>query len=176
MSDPFTVLGVPRRFRLDARLLEQRHRDLSRALHPDKHTQGSPAERRIAVEKAAAVNEAFRTLKNPQSRGAALLAGAGRVVDEASRADQALLLEILELREELESTRAAAADVRSAKVATMRAQVEARVNAAEAVIAEAFDRDAEPAESDAVDRAYRALIELRYLYRFLEEADAMLEE
>ena len=130
----------------------------------------------IAIEKAAAVNEAFRALKNPQSRGAVLLAGVGRVVDEASRAEPALLTEILELREELEAARDVSAEQRSAKVPAMRAQVATRVSAAEGVIAEAFDQAGDSPSQAAVDRAYRALIELRYLYRFLEEADAMLEE
>jgi molecular chaperone HscB len=173
MSDPFTTLGVPRRFSLDLRELEQRFRDLSRALHPDKHAQASPAERRVAAEKSVAVNDAFRILKNPQTRAAALLAASGRTVEEHTRADPALLAEILELREELDGVRNA--PDRDALVATMRARVESHVNEAEKVIAEAFDHDDAPVPAK-LDRAYESLVKLRYLYRFLEEADAMLEE
>ena len=37
--DPFATLGAPRRFDLDLTALEKTHRELSRALHPDKFTQ-----------------------------------------------------------------------------------------------------------------------------------------
>ena len=173
MSDPFTTLGVPRRFSLDLRELEQRFRDLSRALHPDKHAQASPAERRVAAEKSVAVNDAFRILKNPQTRAAALLATSGRTVEEHTRADPALLAEILEMREELDNVRGA--PDRESLVAGMRAQVESRVHEAERVIADAFDREEIP-DATKLDRAYDSLVKRRYLYRFLEEADAMLEE
>jgi molecular chaperone HscB len=173
MSDPFTVLGVPRRFRLDLRDVEQRYRDLSRALHPDKHAQASPAERRLAAEKSAEANEALRKLKDPQSRAAALLAAVGRTLEENTRAEPELLTKMLELREQLEETRAVR-EGREESVAKLRGDVEREVHAAEQAIADAFDGAREPA-SDAIDRAFASLVALRYLYRFLEEADAIVE-
>src|SRR4051794_15429497 len=105
MNDPFAILGVPRRFSFPAGLasaeLEQRHRDLSRALHPDRHVNAPPAERRLALEKAVAVNDAFRTLRDPLSRAQALLALHGVAITEGDRASNALLMEVMELREEL---------------------------------------------------------------------------
>jgi molecular chaperone HscB len=173
MTDPFTTLGVPRRFTIDPAQLEQRYRDLSRATHPDKHVQAAPAERRVAAERAVAVNEAFRLLKNTQTRAAALLASVGRTVEEHTRADPALLMEILELREELEQARGAADRVTT--VERLRATVQQHVDAAEQTIGTAFDRDGTP-DAAQIDRAYEALVKLRYLYRFLEEADSLLEE
>jgi len=38
-QDPFAMLGVERRFDLDLKVLEKTHRELSRALHPDKFAQ-----------------------------------------------------------------------------------------------------------------------------------------
>ncbi len=171
--DPFVALGLPRRFTLDPKQLEQRYRDLSRALHPDGHTQGAPAERRVNAERAAEVNEAYRQLKNPQTRAAALLASVGRTVDEKARADQALLMEVLDLREELE--RARTAPDRDTLVLGLRGTVEAYIDESEQTIAATFDRDAAP-DAHQIDRAYAALVKLRYLYRFLEEADALLDE
>ena len=173
MSDPFTTLGLPRHFTIDVAQLEQRFRDVSRTLHPDAHVNASPAERRLAAEKSAAVNEAFRLLKNPQTRAAALLSRVGRTVEENTRAEPALLMEILELREELEGVRGASD--REAKVGALRTTVQQHVNDAERDIANAFDGDKEP-DAALIDRAYRELIKLRYLYRFLEEADAILDD
>ena len=48
VESPFDVLGLPVRYAIDPSTLEARVRDLQRALHPDKHTNGTPAERRIA--------------------------------------------------------------------------------------------------------------------------------
>lgn len=171
-SDPFVTLGVPRRFSLDLKQLEQRYRDLSRTLHPDGHTQAAPAEKRIAAERAAEVNEAFRQLRNPQTRAAVLLATGGRIVDEHSRADPALLLHVLELREELEQARDA--PDRAARVLALRDAVESQIATAERTLGDAFDRERSP-EASALDHAYAALVTLRYLNRVLEEADGLLD-
>jgi molecular chaperone HscB len=174
MNDPFATLGVPRRFRLDAKLLEQRHRDLSRALHPDRFAQSSPAERKLSIEKASAVNDAFRALKNPQSRANALLASAGRPVEEHARADQALLLQVMELREQLEALRDR--PDRATAMEPLRAEVAAEVAKAEGVIADAFDASDALPTGEPLERAYQAVVKLRYLYRFLEEADAFAQD
>ncbi len=63
--DPFETLGIARRFLLDVREVEQKHRDLSKALHPDRHTASTSAERRVALSRAIEVNEAFRVVRDP---------------------------------------------------------------------------------------------------------------
>ena len=42
--DPFATLGVPRRFDVDLAAVEKTHRELSRALHPDRYV-GAGGER-----------------------------------------------------------------------------------------------------------------------------------
>src|SRR5690242_13592019 len=103
MNDPFATLGVEARFDLDPRALERRHRDLSRALHPDRYTGAGSAERRIALSRAIDVNEAFRALKDPIRRAEALIRRAGVAVGETAepRPPPALLMEMMEAREEL---------------------------------------------------------------------------
>lgn len=174
VTDPFETLGIERRFKIDRAAVEQRHRDLSRALHPDKFAQASPAERRLAVEKSAAVNDAFRRVKNPQTRAAALLALAGKPLEENARAEPALLMEVMELREALEEVRGLKPEAREGKVQGLKDTVLAAVKREEDEIAKAFDGES-PAK-EAVDRAYAALVKLRYYYRFVEEADAMLDD
>jgi len=56
MNDPFQTLGVPARFDLDAEELAQRHRDLSRALHPDKFAGAGAQERRLSLSRAIEVH------------------------------------------------------------------------------------------------------------------------
>jgi molecular chaperone HscB len=82
MLDPFATLGVERRFDLDLAVLEKTHRELSRALHPDKYTQTGASERRAALEKAASVNEAWRMVRDPVRRAEALFRVHGIAVGE----------------------------------------------------------------------------------------------
>ncbi len=168
MSDPFATLGVPRRFTLAPSELEQRHRDLSRALHPDRYVTATPSERRVALERAVAVNDAFRQLRDPLRRAEALLTLHGRAVGERDRAPPALLMEVMELREALDEARA-----KPAKREALRADVAAKVRACESALAATLD--VERPDDRALDRARDAVASLRYYRRFEEEADAMDE-
>lgn len=169
MTDPFTVLGVPARFALPLRELEQRHRDLSRTLHPDRYVQAPPGERRMALERAVAVNEAYRALRDPLTRAEALLASHGLSMSDADRPPQSLLMEVMELRESLDDARRS-----PDKVAALLDQVRARSRSEEATLAAVFDESPSPG-ADALGRARDALVRLKYFRRFEEEADAALD-
>ena len=108
-QDPFALLGVERRFDLDLKVLEKTHRELSRALHPDKFAQAGASERRAVLEKAASVNEAWRTVRDPIKRAEALFQLAGLKVgeDNEPKASTSFLMEVLEEREALADARAA---------------------------------------------------------------------
>jgi molecular chaperone HscB len=80
--NPFEALGVEPSFALDLAILEQRHRELSRALHPDRHAASGAGERRMALGRAIEVNEAYRILKDPVRRAEALLAQRGVATGE----------------------------------------------------------------------------------------------
>jgi molecular chaperone HscB len=168
VGDPFAELGVPRRFGLPMKEVAQRHRDLSRTLHPDRHANASPAERRVALERAVAVNEAWRVIRDPLARALALLDLHGAPLRDADRATPALLMEVMELREALESARGDAA-----AIAPLRAQVQAHIAAEEGALAEALDGDA--VDAPALQRARDAAVKLKYYRRFEEEAEAMEE-
>jgi molecular chaperone HscB len=168
--DPFEALGVEPTFSLDLGLLEQRHRDLSRTLHPDRHAAAGAAERRMALGRAIEVNEAFRTLKDPVRRAEALLARRGVQTGEGRepQAAPALLMEVMERREAL-------AEIRQSKneAALMRLIAEVRAEEARtqlALSAEFALESADPAE------ILKRIGELRYYRRFLEEASAIADE
>lgn len=166
MRDPFAELGVPRRFALPMKEVAQRHRDLSRALHPDRHASGSAAERRISIERAMAVNEAWRVVREPLSRALALLELHGAPLRDGDRATPSLLMDVMELRESLESARGD-----SAAIAPLRATVAERIAQEEAVLAASLDLDEVTPEALAAARG--AAVKLKYYRRFEEEADAM---
>jgi molecular chaperone HscB len=167
---PFETLGVEPRFDLDLRALEQNHRALSRTLHPDRHTGGTGTERRLALSHAIDVNDALRVLKDPVRRAEALFARLGVAVGDGRepKPSQALLLEMMEAREELSDA------ARSGDITTVRrlaAEVARKRDAALAVLSAAF----EARSPEALERAVPALGELRYAKRFAEEAAAFEE-
>lgn len=105
--DPFDTLGLDPAFDLDVAALEQRYRDLQKALHPDKHVNAPPAERRAALARAVNVNEAYRALRDELQRAQALLVRYGGKVneDDAGASDPEFLMEVMELREGLAEAR-----------------------------------------------------------------------
>jgi molecular chaperone HscB len=173
-EDHFAVLGVEPRFDLEPSALESRYRDLSRKLHPDRYARSDPRARKAALQQTVQLNEAWRALKEPLRRAEYLLELQGvRIAtdDGGARsggvaAPPALLMEILELREELGEARAAGDD---AKVARMGEAMRARAAAATARVAEGL-RGASGTE--AFEAVARELVALRYYRRFLDEVEA----
>ena len=74
--DHFETFGLPRTWRIDKGDLEQRYLELSRTVHPDKFVDST--EKRVAMERAARVNEGYRTLRDPVKR-AEFLVGLGGI-------------------------------------------------------------------------------------------------
>jgi molecular chaperone HscB len=105
--DYFEVLGLPRRFAIEAAELERRYLDRSREVHPDRQSGASAAERVGAAGRAMQVNQAYRTLRRELSRAEHLLALEGVVIGDNQPVAPELLAEMLELREELAEARQA---------------------------------------------------------------------
>jgi molecular chaperone HscB len=100
-EDFFSLLGLPRHFALDVRELERHFRDRSRSLHPDRFAKAESRERRLSLERATRLNDAYRYLKDWRLRAAYLLKLAGTDVFAEGRtfADPEFLEEQLEWRE-----------------------------------------------------------------------------
>jgi len=102
----FELFGLPQDFELDIDQLEERYRELQRTFHPDKFANASALERRLAVQRAARINQAFHTLEQPLERARYLLELHGVDTDgERTKVDQAFLLEQMNLREALAEIR-----------------------------------------------------------------------
>lgn len=167
MTDPFQILGVEPSFEIDVEALERRHREISKALHPDRYAGRPASERRQALGRAIEVNEAWRTLKDPIRRAEALLRNLGMHVEEGKEAQPSpeFLMEIMEYREGLSGARRERdPETLSRLVSEIRAR-EAR--ATEALVV-AF-RTPSPA-------IHEHLGALRYYRRFLDEAATIEDE
>src|ERR1700758_2425207 len=67
--DYFAALGLPRRLTLDSKQLETLYHDLGRRLHPDRFADSSRQVRAASLAATALLTRAFRTLRDPVSRG-----------------------------------------------------------------------------------------------------------
>jgi molecular chaperone HscB len=67
---------------VDPQALDQAYRALQAQVHPDCFADRSDAERRVAMQWAAAANEAYRVLKKPLPRAKYLIESAGVVLGE----------------------------------------------------------------------------------------------
>jgi molecular chaperone HscB len=101
-ANHFEVFDLPVSFDIDTELLAQCYRDLQRAVHPDKYANAPERDRRLAMQKATQINEAFQTLKKPLTRGLYLLQLQGINTNDNNVAmDGEFLMEQMELHEEL---------------------------------------------------------------------------
>lgn len=159
--DHFTRLGLERGYTIDLAALDRAYFGLQRRLHPDRFVGRSPRERAISQQQAAALNEAYETLKHPIRRARYLaelmgvdLPGDGRTID-----DPELLMAAMESREAL----AEAGSLAEVEALERRSRDE-RAAAIDA-LQDLFARD---------DQAgiRRAILRLAYLDKFVEEARA----
>jgi molecular chaperone HscB len=159
--DHFARLGLPAALDLEFAALDRAYFARQRQWHPDRFVARPAEERARASTEAAALNDAYRTLKDPLGRAVYFaglkgveLPGDGKTID-----DPDLLMEAMAAREALHE----AATVDAVEVLAVQAKSDAR--AALEDLASLFLRE---------DRAAirKTLLRLRYLDKFAEEARA----
>jgi molecular chaperone HscB len=107
VTDYYAVLGILRGLNLSVDDIQQRYYALSRELHPDRFMQKPEAERQRALDMSSALNDAYRTLKDPIKRAQYLLTLEGFDIGEQRSKDvpPELLEEVFELNMALEEMR-----------------------------------------------------------------------
>ena len=152
MADHFERLGLPRRFAVDLAELERNYLTRSREVHPDFAAGDEDA--------AAALNEAYSTLREPFRRAEHLLSlSGGPSASDDKTLPPAFLMVMLDLREEIES--AQGSPERAGKI---QADVMYRTKALETSLAKLFEANDFPA-------IRRELNCVRYLGNLLRDLD-----
>jgi molecular chaperone HscB len=159
-TDHFTRLGLTPSFDIDDERLEKQYLGFQRVLHPDRFA-GKPAkERAMAEAQAVALNAAYETLDDPLKRATYLLRLKGVISEAAADKtvnDPALLMEAMEKREALSEAESADA-------------IEKLTVAAAGDAIQMLSEISKAFAADDLDAANRAVLRLRYLRKFLEEA------
>src|SRR5581483_2045961 len=101
--DYFALLGLPRRLVIDAEDLERRYHAAARRVHPDRHQTAGAHAQALALAASAALNRAYRTLRDPVARGRYWLELHGRPLAGAGNgvAPGALRAEVEAARDEI---------------------------------------------------------------------------
>jgi len=103
----FEIFGLAVEFHLNTQQLTDRYRELQKTVHPDRFANSSDRDRRLAVQQAANINEAFSVLKSPLKRARYILILAGIDFDDEKETtqDPEFLMEQIELRESIAAIR-----------------------------------------------------------------------
>jgi molecular chaperone HscB len=167
-EDPFSLLGLPRQFAVDPADVERRFRERSRRVHPDRFAKAEPRERRLALERATALNDAHRVIRDWRRRAAYLarLAGHDPHADARAVHDPAFLEEQLALREALALARTAGD---AARLGALAADARARLVALETELGRRFDD--EGWYSDHAALIARLIARARYYENLADEAE-----
>ncbi len=163
----FDLFGLAQTFRCDPAALDRAYRQLQSDVHPDRFAGGSDAQKRLAQQSSALVNEAYRTLRSPVQRAQYLLRLHG--IDPVSQTDTALPLAFLERQlERREHAAEAQAHGDIGRLSDLLADARAESAALEVALGDVLDGDRDYAA------ARMQVRELTFLSKLAEDIDAML--
>lgn len=168
----FELFGLPVAFDVDAQQLAERYRELQRILHPDRYANASDRERRLSIQHAAQVNDAFQTLNSSLRRARYLLQLKGGEFDDEKEThlEPAFLMEQMELREALADVRAEADPLGGLN--SIMADIKTRQKAMEGQLRMLFADDSEDNRLEAKQLVQK----MQFLVRLQQEAEDMEEE
>jgi molecular chaperone HscB len=171
-ADPFALFGLPPMFCIDPARLGERFRELQARAHPDRFARAGETERRVSLQWATRINEAYQTLKSPLSRARYLLEQAGHGADMADNTAMPpeFLMEQMEWREAVAEARETHD---AAGLEELRRRVGQRMNEGYGQLAALLD---EARDHEAAADRVRQLAFLEKLLADIDEGLAALEE
>ena len=110
----FELFGQNLRFDVDIKQLHSEQQRLQSIFHPDRFVTASEQEKRLSVQQASWINQAFETLSNPVKRARYMLELSGLELNDESEttSDTAFLMEQISIREEIDECRSDADPLR----------------------------------------------------------------
>lgn len=168
----FELFGLPVSFRVDTAQLAACFRELQRTVHPDRFAAAADRDRRLAVEQAAQVNEAYQTLRDPRRRARYLLELHGvRLDDERDTTqDPEFLMEQMALRERIAGVRDEPDPL--AALETVNDLIGERIQ----VLVSALEQLFEASDAQALAEAKQQAQRLQFFERLREEVLELEEE
>ncbi len=170
-ADHFALFELKPAFRIDSARLDKRYREIQSQVHPDKFASAGDSERRLSLQWATRINEAYTTLKTPLLRAQYLLTLAGHDVgaDNNTAMPAEFLMEQMEWREAVVEARRAR---EQADLEQLYHRVKQRMKRRYEELAELLDEQHD--YTQAADRV-RRLMFLEKLLLEIDDAMAALE-
>ena len=171
----FELFGLPVGYIVDTGQLAEHYRELQRVVHPDRYANASAAEKRLSVQGASLINEAYQTLKDPMLRAGYLLSlnGIDPQAGQGTTQDAAFLMEQLELREALANARHAERPYEV--IGELMTGINKRINSLVGQMALQFE-SATPEQLQAATEILRKMQFLKKLRHDAESLEAELDE
>lgn len=162
-QDYFSLFGLPQRFGFERAALDRAFRELQMRVHPDKFAHANDAEKRLSMQWATQVNEAYQTLRDPLRRARYLLSLRGVETEEETNTAMApeFLMQQMEWREAIADAKASAD---GDAIETLTQHIAGRSKECHAELAQAID-----VEGD-LNRAAAIVRKLRFVEKLQEEA------
>jgi molecular chaperone HscB len=177
--DLFAVLGLPRRLVVDREELEERYHAASRIVHPDRHQAAAERRRELSLVASAAVNRAYRTLRDPVARGRYWLDLHGAPLGERNnQVPPALATLVFETQEQLEALRDGGGAGARRAVEAVHGELDERVRELVSELEGSYAAwdAADPAVAAVLDELKRRLSEIAYLSTLQGDVEEALEE
>lgn len=171
--DHYALLGLSRSLVVDVAELDRRYHELARSLHPDRHQMADDRSAQLAVHATAVLNRAYRTLRDPVSRGRYWLDLHGQpLAKENNRVPPALAALVFEVQEQLEDLRATPESVGvRAGVESARVQLRGRLDAEIAQLSERYAAWSAPADDASLGELKRRLSDIAYLKTLVADVE-----
>ncbi len=168
----FELFGLPVSYEVDQEKLAERYRELQRAVHPDKFANASDQERRLSVQHAAQINEAFHCLKSPIQRARYMLEMRGMEFNEqhGTTLEPAFLMEQMELREALAEI--PRTDDGLVKLGRLQDDIQSRVKPLTLELVELFKGHSE----QAMEKAKANMQKLQFMDKLQQEVENLEED
>ena len=165
----FEIFSLPVSWEVDFAQLDIKFRALQKALHPDRYATKNDFEKRLAVQTAATINQAYQTIKNPLSRAQYLLELENLDASQETHitSDGQFLMEQMLLREALSEVRGN----ENAKQSLVSLSIEAQQNAAK--IQSDF---ANQYQQKAYNKAFDSLAKMQFAIKFIDDINALEAE
>jgi molecular chaperone HscB len=172
-QDYYRFFDLDRRLSIDLSDLQKRYYSLSRLVHPDRFARGTPNEKRFALDAAAILNDAFRTLRNPVARAEYVLKEEGIEAAHggAQRVPPELLEDVFEVKTAIEGLRGGDTAARETLASSLvrfralRAQADRELD----TLFQQYDADG---GREALVRVRAVLDRRKYIANLIEELEA----
>ena len=165
----FEIFSLPASWEIDHNVLDKKFRTLQLTFHPDRYANKNDFEKRLAVQTASTINQAYETLSSPLLRAQYLLKLEGFDADQESHitSDGQFLMQQMVLREALSDVK----DCANPKDALVSLSIEAQQAAAkiQADFAQYFN-------TKEYNQAFDALAKMQFACKFVSDISSLEAE